>query len=381
MHDKIRKNTLLYSTIKIYVILFLSFYLPLYAFFIVAKNSYSIYGFLSLFLRWDTEWYLRIANEGYPIFKGIMQYGHLRYMWPPLYPLLLKILNLLFQDEVLTVFFLQNILLFGSIWVILNLFQQFINKRESFLLSLLFFVFPVSLFFFSGYSETLFILFEALFLYFLLKKDFFKASLVGLFLPLIRYQGIFFIFPFLWFMFEEVRVRKKSAWVLVWYSFIFVSGLCLWIGIVFLRTHSPLFFLSVSQSDLAFLEWGAFRGPFYTYIIQWFKRFIGVEKRSGIDRFQGIFVVAYIVMNYLTIRSRQVKIQTRLWGIFGIVWVIFPFFSKVESLWRYGYVYLPQFICFKNILNRSRIYEFLLIAFFLFRTIFALAFFIGIVVT
>ncbi|HEY8285778.1 MAG TPA: mannosyltransferase family protein [Chloroflexota bacterium] len=146
--------------------------------------------------RWDALWYLRVATDGYSAAPDL--HNHVSLAFFPLYPLALHLLlavwpwspgagalvlsNLCFFAAACTLYQLV-VLDFGHRWA----------RRSVWMLAL----FPTSLFFFGGYSESLFLLCLLRCCYHLRLRQWWMAGLWGGLAGAARPLGILLVGPFL----------------------------------------------------------------------------------------------------------------------------------------------------------------------------------------
>lgn len=102
-------------------------------------------------LRWDTSWYLLIAQEGYSL-------SGLEVAFPPFYPFLIGIVaKLLGGQYLIAALIISWASLFGVCLLLQERFMQWVDQKTALrgIRSLLFF--PTAFFFFAGYTEALFL--------------------------------------------------------------------------------------------------------------------------------------------------------------------------------------------------------------------------------
>ncbi|MBI4084714.1 MAG: hypothetical protein HY431_02310 [Candidatus Levybacteria bacterium] len=157
--------------------------------------------------NFDGVHYLSIAGTGYA------QDGtNARFL--PLYPITIFTVTSIFRGETyqaiqfFTAFFLANAFFLMSLFVLYRLilfdYSQNIAKKTIIFLLL----FPVSFFFGSIYSESLFLLLSLLSFYFMRQRQWLFAGVAGFFLSATRIVGIS-ILPAL--LYEAYRQKKESA--------------------------------------------------------------------------------------------------------------------------------------------------------------------------
>ncbi len=144
--------------------------------------------FLSVWQRFDTNWYLSIAERGYGIPVGNVHF-------PPLYPLLIRLLGAVLRNNYIAALTLSNVALLIALAVfyrfVAEIWSTAIAKRA--IASLL--IFPTAFFLFSGYTESLFLLTALLGLRALQKRNWLWAGFWIFCAILTRLQGVALFVP------------------------------------------------------------------------------------------------------------------------------------------------------------------------------------------
>ncbi len=146
---------------------------------------------ISLFNKWDSGWYLNIAENGYFYIPG--KESSIGFF--PLYPLLIRIFSWIFLSPELTGFIISNTaLLLASIYLFklinLDYGPDTAIKTVFFML-----VSPVSFFFSIIYSEGLFVFLAITAMYYARQKKWMVAGILGFFLSLTRIPGVLIFIP------------------------------------------------------------------------------------------------------------------------------------------------------------------------------------------
>lgn len=159
---------------------------------------------ISLHARWDSFWYLDIAQNGY-VFKGTEKLSNIVFF--PLYPLLIRVTsflfggNLIFAGWILSTIFLLLALIFFS-----KLVQEFHCEISPQLPLLFLLIFPTAFFLNTIYTEALFLFLSIASFYYAFRKNFASAGIFGLFASLTRITGVLLFIPLLW---EYFRSHKS----------------------------------------------------------------------------------------------------------------------------------------------------------------------------
>src|SRR3989344_2076219 len=164
--------------------------------------------------QYDAQWYLKIAETGYPTFPHITyqndksQMEGLSYAFFPLYPIIVSFLNIFFSDIEISAFVFSNLLLianFISIYIAISkIYSSNLAVKTAFLLLLS----PLSIFFRSYFSEGLFLFLFIWFTYFLIKNKWILASIALSLLLLVKPNALFLGFPFIYILFKNFQYTK-----------------------------------------------------------------------------------------------------------------------------------------------------------------------------
>lgn len=202
-------------------------------------NERVDYGSLGTVLHgWDSNWYLKIAKEGYTridLTGGILT----TYVFFPVYPFTIKILGLVTGD-VLAGVIISNIcfLLSGIMLYFLVALRK--NKNLALLSAVYLFVFPMNYVFSAIQSESIFLLLLLLSFYFLEKKKFLYAGVAGFFLSLTKYVGFTIFLPVAYFCFKYLWGRGNAGKLkTVFYTILPITGVLLFALFLYKLTGNP----------------------------------------------------------------------------------------------------------------------------------------------
>ena len=164
----------------------------------VAANPTPI---VAIWQRFDTNWYMKIAQGGYSENDGSTAFF-------PLYPLLVNSFGLILGDNLLAALLVSNVAFLGALVLFYKLaagyFEAGIVQR-----SLLYMVlFPTSFFFFAGYSESLFLLLVLASLFAAKRKRWLLTALFGSLAALTRLQGVLMILPLYYMWWRQTGHRR-----------------------------------------------------------------------------------------------------------------------------------------------------------------------------
>jgi hypothetical protein len=162
---------------------------------------------LSIWQRFDANWYLAIAEHGYGSIPGSDHF-------PPLFPLLIRVLAPIFGDYFLSGLFIANLATFLCLKFLYDTFSQWgeikVGKR-----ALLFFViYPTFFFLFSAYSESVFLLTALLAMLAMRKRSWAWAGFWIFCATLTRLQGAALLVPMFFLLWQDrSSLHRPAPWV------------------------------------------------------------------------------------------------------------------------------------------------------------------------
>jgi hypothetical protein len=162
---------------------------------------------LAMWQRFDANWYLSIAENGYGSIPGDIHF-------PPFYPLLIRVLQPLFRNTFLAGLVLSNLASLFALKLLYDRFKQ-LGERSVAKRALLFFaIFPTFFFFFSAYSEPMFLIAALLSLRAMEAQAWHWAGFWVFCAILIRLQGVALLAPMVFLMWrDQPFLQKLSHWI------------------------------------------------------------------------------------------------------------------------------------------------------------------------
>lgn len=149
-----------------------------------------------LHARWDSFWYLDIAQNGYS-FKGPEKLSNIVFF--PLYPFLIRVTSFFTAGNlILAGWILSSIFLFLALLYLFKLVKEFHPGINPYLPIIFLLIFPTAFFLNAVYTESLFLFLSLATFYYGLKKKFLGASVFGLLASLARITGVLLFIPLLW---------------------------------------------------------------------------------------------------------------------------------------------------------------------------------------
>jgi hypothetical protein len=301
--------------------------------------------------NYDAQWYLRIAEAGYPDKEEILSHpwptymGGLTYAFFPLYPSIVHFVNIPLHNIELAGFILANLLLIVNgvslYYVVTKLYSEKVAIKTLFLL----FLFPLSIFYRSYFSEEVFLLLLIWFSYFLIRKKTIFIALSMSLLLITRPTGMFLIPLFLGYLLWNIRQKRITIVETCAAISIAILPFCFWIYFNYRQTDDPWIWRNVQA------VWYKANYPLQPIVenirtIASFARLpLHTYHQSKIDTI--IFLLAF----FLTIRSRNF-LKKELWYI-TLCLVFIPLFIKdFMSYGRYQIITFPLFLYLAGTTNK-----------------------------
>ncbi len=164
----------------------------------------------SLHARWDSFWYLDIAQNGYSLKHN--PWGLYNIVFFPLYPFLIKLFSFLtFGNFILAGWILSIVFLLLTLFYFFKLAKEFHPEINPYLPIVFLLIFPTAFFLNALYTEALFLFLSLAVFYYGLKKKFLYAGIFGLLASLTRVTGILLFIPLIWEYFKNNGFKLKSV--------------------------------------------------------------------------------------------------------------------------------------------------------------------------
>lgn len=162
---------------------------------------------LQLPARWDSEWYLDIATNGYS-YKGPHQLSNIAFF--PIYPMLIRVLSyIFFGNLVLAGWIVSLVSIVAASVVLVRLVERFHKNLQPFEVLAFALLFPTAIFFTGIYTESLFLLFSVSAFYFARKQQFYYSLAIAALATITRVTGIVLLLPIA----IEYFITYKKHWL------------------------------------------------------------------------------------------------------------------------------------------------------------------------
>jgi hypothetical protein len=164
-------------------------------------------GLLSMWQRFDANWYVSIAEHGYGSIPGDDHF-------PPFFPLLIRIFQQIFGSAFLAGIFVSQIGILISLKLLYDLFLGWGEATIGSRAFSFFVLFPTFFFFFSAYSESIFLVTTLLAFRGMQNRRWAWAGFWVFCAILTRLQGAALLVPMLYLMWKDAPLLRKPAhWI------------------------------------------------------------------------------------------------------------------------------------------------------------------------
>ncbi len=324
------------------------------------------FNFLRSWGSYDGQWYLEIAEQGYP--RKPTGDSVLRYAFFPLYPMLLKCANFFFNNIELTAFILTQVILILNFFSIYYVLSKLFNLNLAVKTIFLFFTLPLSVFYRSYYTEGLFLFLEIWFLYHLVRKNF---LLCGVFLGLLnitRGSGLPLVLVLLFAVYKGLKSQRISLMTAHLSIIASMIPIFFWMGFNYINTGSPFFF------HQAHSYWFPNYFPLITLIYNLGTVFFFPIMPLHNFHFSQINIFLMVLSIILLFKSRAFLPKEFWWTSF--ILFLTPLATRdLMSFGRFTVVNLPIFLYLSNKVDGSK--YLVIVLFFLFLLLLTSLFFIN----
>gem|GEM_PF-1386477 len=295
-----------------------------------------------LLIHWDSVHYLQIALNGFDRPSVFF----------PLYPFLITLFSV-FLPAIFSGFLISFLSLAAALFYLNLLLKETGLKKIYNRTAILLLSFPSALFFSLIYTESLFIFLTVAFFYYLQKRHWRTAALIGFLAALTRNVGIFlwpvYLAPLMTFFYNAklggfgknlvILIKKKEFWL----SFIIPASLFLYCFYCYLQFGDWFAFVRGQQG---WAQWRAFVWPWKTFAGFFKVIFLDSIGETGLYNFIRIVIIeggAFLLLLAATIYWFKKKYWP--YAVFCLLnTLLFSFMYPMLSVNRYVAVIFPIFI-------------------------------------
>jgi ABC-type multidrug transport system fused ATPase/permease subunit len=304
----------------------------------LTKNALVMSPFIRAWGSWDSIYYYRIAEEGYPNIKDSEPNikTKRRFAFFPLYSILIKFINSLTDLNLyLTGLILSNIFFLFSCILMYKLFCLDYSRATA-LQAVKFMLLAPTSFVFSGFfTESLYLFLLILSFWFARKGNWLMVGVSGMFTSLSRVPGVLSLFPLAiiaWNKTPLQQINFKEILNKLLPLILIPVGLGLFMLLNYVKTDDPLFFYHVQDT------WGReLRNPIISLPLE----LISAIKTAKINRFveTGATLTAILL---LCLGFRRLRLEYQIFSIYSLV---VPLLTSTWSMPRYILVIFPLYLC------------------------------------
>lgn len=267
---------------------------------------------------WDGRWYMGLAKNGYTFNPA----GLSNVAFLPLYPALLRGLNLVTHSYALAGFIINFFSLVAAAFFLQSLAaKENISPSGGRAAVRYLLLYPTTIFFAAVYTEALFVALALACFYLCKTNKFWWAALVGFLAALTRVPGVFLVFPFLYYLYQARAPLKKYVAM-----FAFPAGTLIYLGLQKYFTGDALAFLTAQKN------WGRVVGHFNPDHLYWLTR-AGVAN-SIMDIAWGVALLAAIIFIY--------KKLDLGYALYAAAMILVPLSTgSLLSIGRFGMIVFP----------------------------------------
>ncbi len=295
--------------------------------------------FLQYFVKWDSGFYLEIAEKGY-FFDQAKNLYNVAFF--PLYPLLIKIFSFIFQSRVISGIIISTLATFGACFFLYKLAKLELKDNNSALKSVFYFlIFPTAVFIASIYTESLFIFLAVACLYFARTKRFAIASCFGFFAAISRPIGIILFLVLILEYLEQINFKFKEIKLDILWTLLVPAGLSSYMIFLWIKFKDPLLFLKAQNAwdrKIGFDFWGIWVDlKNHVHDIFYPSQNFAFSLRNDFEFF---FFITFLILSIIVFFRLR-----KSYGLYCFLALLIPFLTgSLISMTRFTLVLFPVFI-------------------------------------
>ncbi|NQV00170.1 MAG: glycosyltransferase family 39 protein [Parcubacteria group bacterium] len=318
-----------------------------------------ITNFFKYFIKWDSGFYLQIAEKGYYL-DQVNNLSNTPFF--PLYPLLINLLGNVFGNLYagLLISFIST---FFACFYLYKLAKTHLKNNAAFRSVFYFLIFPTAIFLSAIYTESLFMALSIGCFYYARRNKWWAAGIFGFFAALTRPQGIL-LFPVLLFEYVEQNKFdiKKLKFNALW-TLLIPSGLFVYMYFLKLKFGSLFLFISAQNS------WGRSTSFSAKSVYDTFSNYFYALFFPGSESFTYYLVKDLDLFFFLTflVLSIIIFVKFRMsYGFYMILSLIIPLMtSSLMSINRFALLLFPTYIFLAKI-SKNQVVQYSIILLFSF---------------
>lgn len=300
-------------------------------------SSFTLLRALGIY---DAQFYLRIADKGYPYHPRITSTDSFyigersTYAFFPFFPITVSLLNMILHNIELSAFIITNSFLFLGIYSLLSLISYISSEQIAIKTASLILLYPFSIFFRTYFTESLYLVLLIGFAYFLIKERLVFATICLAFLNITKATGWLLNLYLMFVIWKKWKSGTISSLSSIGLFFLLVIPSVIWIVFCWYQTGNPFYFFAVRA------QWASFGYLVIFHNLSQFFRFDLLPIHGGhyskIDMLS-VFTVASLL--FLSWR----KLPKHLWWISFCLFISPLLVTDTMSYSRYQIVSFPLF--------------------------------------
>jgi Gpi18-like mannosyltransferase len=291
---------------------------------------------LEQWARWDSEWYILVAEKGYNSYDAFKTFGHGKYLpqetakFFPAYPAGINLLNRALHNSVLSGVILSNAASILFLYYLTLLAGKLFDQNAAFQAGLLYLLFPTSFFLNAVYSESLFLAAVAAAFYYIEEKKLLPAAVACALLVTARPQGMLAALPLLWLAGTTMTDNRKKAILCLAAAFaVPLLGYCFYIQ----QTFGSFRWITETSR-----YWrGEIRYPFYA-LARFFSNPVAIHGQHN-----SLIDFSFVLVNLLALIFSVRKLKAPYF-FYSLIMIVFPLCSSLFSFSRLCLVNIPMFL-------------------------------------
>lgn len=371
---------LIWKCIDVLVSLLAPQYIPYLGFFSYGKDmlQYNMPDAVRALSNFDGIFFIRIALQGY---------SHTEQAYFPLYPILIRYLNIVVQNPILTGVLISHVAFALGAFVFRGYIRSLRLEKYTWWIFSFLFAYPTSYYFGVMYTESVFFLLFVSSLYFFTKQRLFLAAACAYLTALTRVVGVFVIVPMIFtllgFMLKSRPLNLRRVFTRYWKNILVclvpLLGFATYCAYLYITTGDALYFFHAQES------FGAQRSSRLVIpaqvLFRYVKIFVTADKNFQyyVAVLEFCFYVFAICVLAYDLRKLLLQKKRRLdrigLNIFSWINVILPSLTgTLTAIPRYTLLSLSIFIALAEMKNT--LYKYLLLLLFTILHIMLYAFFV-----
>jgi len=281
---------------------------------------------LAMWQRFDANWYVSIAENGYGSIPGDVHF-------PPLFPLLMRTLQPIFRSTFLAGLFISHLATVFALKLLYDVFTQWGETRIGRRAFIFFVIYPSTFFLFSAYSEPLFLVVALLSLRAMNSRSWSWAGFWIFCAILIRLQGVALLAPMLFLMWrDDPFLRKRAHW-----AGVSIAGIG---GVFYLYIRSK----QVTENTIPFAETDLHARLVPPWQSYWYAvETIFSRNATLIDILNWIIVTLFIIL--LIWGWKKIPLAYNIYTLFSLLIILTRMVETqpLMSMSRYSLTLFPSF--------------------------------------